>query len=152
MNPDDEHLSLLAIFHYVFAGMMALFACFPILHILIGTAFVLTATRGDIDPREQPPVWFGWLFIIAGASAVTIGWTMAAIILAAGRMLARKRRYLFCLIVAGIECVFVPLGTILGVFTIIVLGRPSVKAAFEANASCAAGSGHRQEHERLLGR
>jgi len=42
---------------------------------------------------------------------------------------------MFCLIVAGIICIFMPLGTILGVFTIIVLVRPSVKAMFEGQAT-----------------
>ena len=31
---------------------------------------------------------------------------------------------------AGIECIFMPVGTVLGVFTIIVLVRNSVKALF----------------------
>jgi hypothetical protein len=31
---------------------------------------------------------------------------------------------------AGIECVFMPFGTVLGVFTIIVLVREDVKAMF----------------------
>jgi hypothetical protein len=32
---------------------------------------------------------------------------------------------------AGIECVFMPFGTVLGVFTLVVLTRPSVKPLFE---------------------
>jgi hypothetical protein len=52
----------------------------------------------------------------------------------AGRSLARRKRYLFCLIVAGTMCVMCnPLGTVLGVFTIVVLLRPSVKELFGAN-------------------
>jgi hypothetical protein len=35
---------------------------------------------------------------------------------------------------AAIACLFMPLGTILGVFTIIVLIRPNVKALFEQSA------------------
>jgi len=31
---------------------------------------------------------------------------------------------------AGVECMFMPFGTVLGVFTIIVLMRPSVKEIF----------------------
>ena len=31
---------------------------------------------------------------------------------------------------AGVECLFMPVGTVLGVFTIIVLVRDSVKAIF----------------------
>ena len=36
--------------------------------------------------------------------------------------------YLYCLVVAAVECMLVPFGTVLGVLTIIVLNRPSVKA------------------------
>ena len=50
----------------------------------------------------------------------------------AGRYLARRERYTFCLVVAGVECMFMPFGTVLGVFTIIVLSRPSVKDLFGA--------------------
>ena len=32
---------------------------------------------------------------------------------------------------AGIECIFMPFGTVLGVFTIIVLMRPSMKELFD---------------------
>jgi hypothetical protein len=36
---------------------------------------------------------------------------------------------------AGVECLFMPFGTVLGVFTIIVLMRESVKQVFAANKS-----------------
>jgi disulfide bond formation protein DsbB len=49
----------------------------------------------------------------------------------AGRCLAQRRRYLLCMVVAGIACIFMPFGTALGVFTLVVLSRPAVKAAFE---------------------
>jgi len=48
MNQDEEHPRLLAIFHYVCAGMVALFACFPIIHLVLGI------TLFGIRPR--PPV------------------------------------------------------------------------------------------------
>ena len=35
-NADTEHLKLLSIFHYVVGGMAVLFACFPIIHLVIG--------------------------------------------------------------------------------------------------------------------
>ncbi len=56
---------------------------------------------------------------------------MAICILIAGRCLSRRRCYSFALVMACIECLFVPFGTILGVFTIIALSRESVKAFFE---------------------
>jgi hypothetical protein len=70
------------------------------------------------------------MFVVMGCVLVLGGWTYAAAMLAAGRALARRRLYSFCLAMAGVSCVFAPLGTVLGVFTLIVLMRPSVKALF----------------------
>ncbi len=39
--------------------------------------------------------------------------------------------YTYCLVVAALECLFMPFGTILGVFTIVVLMRHPLKALFE---------------------
>jgi hypothetical protein len=36
---------------------------------------------------------------------------------------------------AGVMCIFMPFGTVLGVFTLIVLLRPSVKPLFEGRAA-----------------
>ena len=36
MNQDTEHLRLLAIFHYVVAGLAALFSLFPLLYTTVG--------------------------------------------------------------------------------------------------------------------
>ena len=35
-NQDEEHLRLLATFHYVVAGLGALFACMPLMHVAMG--------------------------------------------------------------------------------------------------------------------
>ena len=47
-----------------------------------------------------------------------------------GNRLKNHTNYTYCLVVDAIACTFVPFGTVLGVFTIIVLVRPSVKALF----------------------
>ena len=41
---------------------------------------------------------------------------------------------MYCLVVAAVECIFMPFGTVLGVFTIIVLMRPGVKERFGVEA------------------
>ena len=61
-----------------------------------------------------------------------MGLTLAVLILAVGRSLSRRKRYNFCLVMACVECLFMPFGTALGVFTIVVLNRPSVKQSFGA--------------------
>ncbi|HIE1101191.1 MULTISPECIES: hypothetical protein [Stenotrophomonas] len=134
---DADHLRMLSIAHYVVGGLIALFSLIFIIHIVLG----ISALTGHLpmnsggqpsSPAEQR--LFGWMFTIIGCLIVFGGVTLGAFVAYAGRCLARRRRYLLCLIVAGLACLFAPVGTVLGVFTLIILLRPQVKAAFEADA------------------
>lgn len=129
MAEDQEHLRLLSVFHYVVAGLSALFACFPIFHLIFGVVMIFGAGHGKNDPF--PPALFGWLFVILAGTFMVFGWTLALCMLFAGRFLSQRRNRTFCLVVAGISCMFFPFGTVLGVFTLIVLMRPSVQDLFE---------------------
>jgi hypothetical protein len=131
MNRDKEHLQLLAIFHYVVTGLAALFSFLPLLYTTIGTIFIFTARHGTAKPGEDlPPEFLGWIFAVLGSLLFLMGIAMAICILIAGRSLALRKRYSFALVMACIECVFIPFGTILGVFTIVVLSRESARALF----------------------
>jgi hypothetical protein len=131
MNQDIEHLRLLSIFHYIVAGLAALFSFFPLLYTTIGAIFIFAARHGTPKPGEElPPEFLGWIFVVLGALLFLLGIAMAICILIAGRCLSRRRCYSFALVMACIECLFIPFGTILGVFTIIALSRESVKAVF----------------------
>ena len=133
MNQDREHLRLLAIFHYVGAGLAALFSFFPLLYTTIGAIFIFAARHGTPKPGEElPPEFLGWIFVGVGSFLFLLGIAMAICILIAGRCLSRHRFYSFALVMACVECLFIPFGTILGVFTIIALSRESVKALFAA--------------------
>jgi len=126
MSQDSEHLKLLAIFHYVVAGLMALFACIPFIHFFMGLALA-TGTFPDTDPEAQP---IGIFIMVFAGLFILAGWALAALIGYAGRSLQSRRRYTYCLVMAGVECIFMPFGTVLGVFTIIVLMRDTVKEIF----------------------
>src|SRR5213080_3722935 len=131
MNQGTDHLRLLAIFHYVVAGLAALFSLFPLLYTMVGSIFIFAARHGTPKPGEElPPEFLGWIFIVLGALFFLGGIAMAICILIAGRSLSCCKRYSFALVMACIECLFIPFGTILGVFTIVVLSRESVKALF----------------------
>jgi hypothetical protein len=80
--------------------------------------------------RTCRPEFLGWIFAVLGSLLFLTGIAMAICILIAGRSLALRKRYLFVLVMGCIECLFIPFGTILGVFTVIVLSRESVKALF----------------------
>ena len=128
---DAEHLKLLSIFHYVMAGMTALAGCIPILHVAIGIMMVSGGLPGS-PASSPPPAAFGWLFIGMGGLFILLAWTMAVLQFLTARWIAARRRRMFCFVMACIECAAVPVGTALGVFTILVLQRPSVRALFDA--------------------
>ena len=131
MNQDEEHLRLLSIFHYVVGGITALFACFPFIHLAVGIGLISGAFPTG-PGQESPPLWAGWLFIVIASVMIFIGWALAVAVLVAGKFFGRHDHYMYCFVVAAIECLLMPFGTVLGVFTIIVLSRPSVKALFQS--------------------
>jgi hypothetical protein len=63
-----------------------------------------------------------------GSFFFLLGLATALCILISGRALAKCTRYWFVFVIACIECLFMPFGTILGVFTLIVLSRIRQKA------------------------
>ena len=135
MDRDTEQLNLLAIFHYVVAGLAALFSFFPLLYTTIGAIFIFAARHGTAKPGEDlPPEFLGWIFAVLGSVLFLIGLSMAICILIAGRSLALRKRYSFAFVMACIECLFIPFGTILGVFTTVVLSRESVRGLFSTAA------------------
>lgn len=136
-NLDLEQLRLLAIFHYVVGGLVALIACLPLLHVAVGVAMiagVLPETNPDTTTGPDAQL-AGWIFTAVGAVLSLLGWTLAAVIVWGGRNLARQRGWTAGVVIAGILCLFAPVGTALGIFTILVLTRPSVKERFAEAAS-----------------
>jgi hypothetical protein len=91
----------------------------------------ISIMRSTIDAKGPPPE-FGWLFVAMGLLFLVGALAYAASLVVAGRSLAREKHWTYCLVVAGLSCAFFPFGTILGVFTIVVLSKSEVKALFEA--------------------
>ena len=134
IDQDLQHLRALSICHYVMAGLSALFSSFFLIYLVLGIMFVASPSTMSGGSGPPPPAFMGWIFIMIAVGAILIGWTYAVLILLSGRFLAQRKHHLFCLIMAGVSCaVNVPIGTVLGVFTLIVLLRPSVKELFQAN-------------------
>lgn len=128
---DAAHLDLLGVFHYVVAGITALMSLFPVIHLVVGLAIV-TGQMPDMQarPGQPDPAWFGWIFVAVAAVMILTGLSFSVLLAYTGRCLQRRRRHTFCLVMAAISCAFMPFGTVLGVFTLIVLSRPTVKPLF----------------------
>jgi hypothetical protein len=97
-------------------------------------------------PRSAPPMPDPKLFNPTSFMATTmityaiIGGLMGLLMVAlgicqimAGRKLKECKSKTFCQVIAGITCLHVPTGTVLGVLTYIVMNRPSVMTMFEPN-------------------
>ena len=127
VDQDEEHLRLLSILHYVWGGLTAFGGCIGGIYAIVGGGLLTAAaTQG----HNAPPAWVGGFMLVIGGFIVLLVITYSALAILAGRCLARKQHYTFCIVMACIECLSIPLGTALGVFTIVVLSRPSVKQKF----------------------
>ena len=133
MNQDEEHLNRLSIFHYIVGVITMLFSSVFLIHVALGVGIVAGKLPFDTTPSKPDPT--GWLFVVIGSVVVLAGWTAGILIIVAGRKLRARSSRVFCLVIAAIECMIQPFGTVLGVFTIVVLLRPSVVALFEGHAA-----------------
>lgn len=124
---DNEDLRLLSIFHYLVGGLGSLLALMPLVHMGIGLFFILSPEQIAGNNWEAPPEFIGWLFFFLGLVFFLVGQFLAVGIILSGRFIARRKYYLYSFIVACLECAFFPFGTVLGVFTIIVLSRETVR-------------------------
>ena len=136
MNPsssasdDQQHLRLLSIFHYVDAGLTALIGCFPLIHLMFGLFMIFSPDSMAAKSGEPPPQFIGWMFTCLGGGMFLAGQAVAICTALAGRFIAHRKRYWFIFVMACLQCSLFPFGTALGVFTIVVLSRESVKSLF----------------------
>ena len=131
MKRDQEQLKLLSIFYYILGSFAAFFSFFPLFHIITGIVFITNPGLFADKKLDTPiPAFLGWLFIVLGTVFILLGLAYAICLIYTGRFLVRKKHYLFCLVVGCLACISFPFGTILGIFTIVVINRQSAKEQF----------------------
>lgn len=130
MTPTDEkQLRLLSRLHSAAAALVSVIPLFG-----AGYGTIRLSIALDRVPNLPPTASqaFGWAPPAIGLFFILLGVaTMGANLLAAQALRNRTHRTL-CLFTAVANLTQFPLGTLLGAFTFIVLGRPAVRAAFEA--------------------
>lgn len=131
-NQDSQTLELLSIFHYVLAALIYLKGAAALIFMGIGTIAVSGVLADQPDDMAVALVVLGLIFFAAPLVFLAAAWTAATLVLIAGRRIAKRTHLTYCQIIAGLECLCVPFGTILGVFTLITLTRPEVKDCFDA--------------------
>ncbi|CAN5449303.1 hypothetical protein BH09VER1_BH09VER1_35770 [soil metagenome] len=88
------------------------------------------------SPRHDALFPFFIFRIVAGVIGLVIlsGWILGALTFYAGHCLARRQHRTFIQVMAALNCLWIPYGTLLGVFTFIVLNTPEAEAEFPAMA------------------
>ncbi|MGH7143027.1 MAG: hypothetical protein ACREJ2_02700 [Planctomycetota bacterium] len=127
LRQDADHLKILSIVWYVLAGLQALVGlCGGLYFLVFGALFGAAAAHNGGGAGAAAgfiPICMGLMFLLLAAVFAVLNFMVA-------RGLAQRKRYMLCLVMAFLVCLSIPIGTIIGVFTIIVLFRPTVKQAF----------------------
>lgn len=131
MEEDIRYLNLLAIFHMIVAGIVGLLSCLPLIDLFIGVPMLK-----DVPYALSQNEFFSQttltplIFILLPSGMTVIGWMFAVALTLNGYYLKNRKWLNYCMIVSGIETILMPFGTVLGVFTIILLTKPNVKNHF----------------------
>lgn len=132
MEEDFRYLNLLAIFHVIVAGIVSLLSCLPLIDLFIGVPMLK-----DVPYALSQNEFFSQttltplIFILLPSGMTIIGWMFAIAIALNGYYLKNRKWLNYCMTISGIETMLMPFGTVLGVFTIILLTKPSLKKLFE---------------------
>ena len=126
---DHEHLKLLFIFHFVAAGLALAMLLFLCMHYLLMSQMF---NNPDLwkDAKNAPPKdffkFFIWFYLFFGAILFASG----VCNLLSGLFMRQRRHRTFSIVIGGLNCLHIPFGTILGIFTIMVLSRDSVRKLY----------------------
>ncbi|HEV2971548.1 MAG TPA: hypothetical protein VGY55_16345 [Pirellulales bacterium] len=141
---DDDHLKTLSILHFVLGGLNLFGGAWAIVQSTFFGPFMEkmfadfeknAAARGQNGPfvPDMSAMMHGMMKFF---TVLAIVWAVVGVLnIFSGYFLRHKRHRTFSLIVAALNCLHIPLGTVLGVFTFIVLGRGSVREAYQNKTS-----------------
>jgi hypothetical protein len=129
MNKDLDHLKRLGILHTIW-GALAIVggSLFGLLYIVLASSGNMEVS-GSLSPEAARGIFFG-IGIVAIVSTAIYG----ILLIIAGGKLRKQRAYGFCFFVGILDLLTFP-GIVLGIFTLIVLMRPTVKELFKGHGA-----------------
>jgi hypothetical protein len=153
-----ERLRLLAIGFYVKGAVGAAVVSFFLIHffMVLGLSFLpqsawdappksVTTTQSSSllsapspSPRsvnQGPPVIMFRIFAAVIGGIILLGWTFGALTIYAGRCVHNRTHRVFILVMAGLNCILIPWGTLLGVATFTILQSPAGQREFGLSVS-----------------
>ncbi len=136
MDENIRYLNILTIFHFIVASILGLLSCLPLINLFIGIPMLKDVPYALKQGEFFSQTTFAPLmFILLPVGMAVIGWMFAIAIALNGYYIKNRQWLTYCLAIGGIETIFMPLGTVLGVFTIILLTKPNIKNLFDSDTS-----------------
>jgi hypothetical protein len=143
MEKDLEHLKLLGIFHYIWGALSLVGGLFLGAYFVVIGVVLMTSPSTTTSTEENGSTGVvGGIMIGIGVVAFLIVVVYGILtLMAGGKYRKHQGGYWFLFILAIVTLVIggIP-GIVLGIFSLIVLSRPSVKALFKGLSLPGAGS------------
>lgn len=123
-----RNLSTLSILHYVYGGLMLLGG------VIVAVVFFAIGGIMDSDlvqhSSDPPPAGLAAIFQGLGSAVAVFVALWGVLVILSGSWIAKRRNRTGSMIVAGFCCLSFPLGTALGIFTLVVLANDEVQRAY----------------------
>jgi hypothetical protein len=124
-----NQLNTISLLHYVYGALVCVGGLGMLAFIFVGHLLNSDLVQNSGD--EPPPAVLGHMFVGMGWFFFLLIEVMGALIIASGRAISKRRNRTFSMVIAGFQCLSFPLGTALGVFSLIALSDAEVKAAYD---------------------
>ena len=132
---DEEHLKLLVIFNIIYGVLKTIFTLLLSLYMF----FVYILLRDpkfyseyhNMENANLPNAEIMNIIMIIVTAIVVLGFLIGIATLISAQLMKRRKFRGFSIAVACLNCISFPFGTLLGIFTLIVLFRDSVKKLYQ---------------------
>ena len=126
-----QHLSALEICNYVYGGLLCLGGLIPLIYVIIGG--FLSSDLFLYHAEDDFPKFIGPFMIGLGLLIFFFVETWGILNILSGRLIANRKGRIFSLIIAGFNCLSIPIGLALGVFTFVTLLSKEVEEEYRIN-------------------
>ena len=140
---DADQLRILAIAFRIVGALCAICVNFAWIHVFIGIAAIMhpemtsasvngpnRTTTGSMPVGPAAGTAFGGMFIVAGLTIILFGFVLGIFGFRAAKAMDERRNWNLCFGTSIAFMVVQPIGLVLGILSLIVLSRPSVKQLF----------------------
>ena len=137
---DEAQLKSLAVAFRVVGGLCAFCVNFAWLHVIVGFVTILGGTITPVEVANSPSrasmapaalsATFGGVFIFIGLLVIATGYTVGYFGFRAAKGIETSQNWNLCFGTSIAFMLFQPIGLVLGILSLIVLNRPSVRQMF----------------------